>query len=210
MSQTANTLDRSYIRHHNVTLEPGVEVVKDVTGVYFIVSEKTGAGAEPFQIAFDEDPYFPANLGLGFTLPPGNFFSRLRFRNDTAETMEIELYTGTIVGQDMRLNIVRGRAAPMMKAETVVTGHSQTIPAMDEVDLTASTPPGPKYIRAATIVFNMDPAVDLDLVNEADEQIAPVFFRQGVNIESSAPLKVQNNTAAPVVARIAQVWYIVN
>lgn len=210
MSQVANTLDRSSIRHFRIPLPAGQDVERAVTGVYFLVAEQEGGDGQKFQVAIDDDPFFPATLGLKFNVQPGNSFSKLRFRNETAAEMTIEIYAGTIEGEDMRLNIVRGRAAPMMNAETVITTHSAAIAATTAVDLTVVSPPGAKYIRKATIITNMDPASDLDIRDASDAVIASVFYRQAFLLESSQAVKVYNPTASPITARIAQVWYVVN
>jgi hypothetical protein len=217
MSQNANTLDNSYLVWRKIILPPnasggaeGQTVSRDITGKHFMVIEQSGGQGETFWAGFDDRPLFKASLGLVFRLSGQDFFSKLRFRNDTLEEMVIEIYAGTVETEDMRLNIVRGRAAPVMEAESVITTHSTTIAGGAEVDLTVLPPPGPKYIRKATIVFNMDPAVDLDLADEDDNLVAPVLFRQGINYPSSEGLKVQNPSGAPIVARISQVWYVVN
>lgn len=208
MSQTADTLKQSFLAWHKLTIPAGQDVVKSVTGMYFMISELQSGTELQFLVSIDELPFFPATLGLKFTLPPGNAFSKLRFRNPTTTDMVVEFYAGTVEGEDMRLNIVRGRATPFMHAETVISGHSSTIAAGAEVDL-AGTAPSPKYIRKATIISNMDPAVDLDLLNDADEMFDVCLFRQSKLIESSDNITVKNNTAAPVVCRIAQIWYVI-
>lgn len=211
MSQTANTLRESALIWQRIVLPPsGVEVIRNLTGRHFQIIEHSGGLGEKFFAAFNDKPFFKAALGLKYVLPPGDAFSKLRFRNDTAEEMVIEIYAGTVETEDMRLNIVRGRATPMMEAESVITGHSQTILAAAEVDLSATTPPGPRFIRKATIVTNMDPAVDLDLANVDDDVFAAVFPKQSHLVQSSDPVKVQNPSGAPIVARIAQLWYVIN
>jgi hypothetical protein len=210
MSQNANTLQQSFITWHRIRLLPGQQVERAITGVFFMVAEQEG-DAGKFHAGIDDLGLFPVTLGLRFRLPGGNSFSKLRFLNPLAAEITIELYAGTVECEDMRLNIVRGRAAPVMDAETVITHHSAAIAAAGAVDLSAEEPPGPKYVRRCTHVTNMDPAVDIDLATAGDDSgiFATVMPRTSYNVPSSAPVIVQNNSAAPVTVRIAQIWYVV-
>jgi hypothetical protein len=56
----------------------------------------------------------------------------------------------------------------------------------------------------------MDPAVDLEILNSADAVLDSVFFRSTKLYQVAEGIKVKNNTAAPVVCRANQAWYIVD
>lgn len=212
MSQTRNTTENSHLSFFRLTLGAGQQAERGVAGRFFICTEVEGGEGKPFELALNDNSFFPLNTGLKIQLPGGDDFSKVTLRNPTAASMVIEFYVGTIIVDDLRLNIIRGRSAPVMKAETVMTGHGGALGALATYDLsnTVTFPsPNAKYIRASTIVSNLDPAVDIEIRNQAGDVLMPVFFRQSILIESSDALKIFNPTGAPVVTRIAQSWYVI-
>lgn len=162
-----------------------------------------------FEIRFDSGEWIPCFAGfkrVNIQQP----FQRVEARQSVfSGTMEVQFVVGDGDIQDTRLSVVRDKGLPVQKWPTVMTGHSQTIAAGAEVDLDGTEPsPATSHERASTIVTNMDPAVDLEVLNQDDEVLDTVFFRSSKLYESSASLKVKNNTGAPVVARISQLWYV--
>ena len=194
--------------HFRKLLQAGGQAVKvSVFGKYVHFSESYGS-ALPFEMRFDDLPWFPANMGLRFTLPGGDTYKELHFRNPNAKDITIEFYCGTVETADSRLSIVRGRLVGVMHGPSVWTAHSQTIGAGATVDLTAAHPVFPTYLRKATIVTNMDPAVDLEILDADDAVLDTVLFRSTKLYESSSGIQIKNNTAAPVVCRANQIWYV--
>lgn len=212
MSQTSNTTRNSFIGYFRKQLQAGQDIIVNVTGRFLICTDVEGGDGEPFLVSIDDGAFVPFNLGLKVELPHPDSFSKVAIRNPSQSEITVEFYAGSILVEDMRLNIVRGRAAPIMKAETVLTSHGGTIAGggvIDLSDLVAHPPPNPKYLRAATIVTNMDPGVDLDILNTDDAEIGTCFFRQSLLIESSDPIKVKNSSGGNVICRIAQAWYVI-
>ena len=89
---------------------------------------------------------------------------------------------------------------------SIITGHSQEIPAGSEVDLTG-TDPGTGFQRKATIITNLDRAVDLNVYNSDDELVDVVMYRTSKLYEVSAPLTIKNESEVAVNTAISQVWY---
>ncbi|MCW5554480.1 MAG: hypothetical protein KIS67_20270 [Verrucomicrobiae bacterium] len=200
---------QSFLSHFKKTLQPNGQLVPvNVAGSFILCSDVVGS-ALPFEVQIDSEPFVPITQGLSIRLRAGDSFSKLTLRNPTDKVLTVEFYVGSSHVDDARLNIVRGRSAPVMNAPTVMTAHSTTIAAAAALDLTGAHPTFPKYLRKATIITNMDPAVDLELVNAADDIIATVMFRTAFLLESSEGIKVKNNSAGNVVCRAVQVWYIV-
>lgn len=205
MTETAQT----FLTHFKKRLPAGGQLVQvNVAGSVFLCAEVTGT-ALPFEMQMDSLPFIPMTQGLSVRLKGGDEFRQLTFRNPTSSEITVEFYAGSALIEDARLNIVRGRSAPVMHAPCVNTAHSTTIAAGAALDLTGAHPVHPRFLRKATIVTNMDPAVDLELTNAAGDNLATVFWRTSFLLESSEGVKVKNNSASPVVCRACQVWYIV-
>ena len=210
MSQTRQSDRNSFLKFYPVTLKTGGEPKTiAAAGNFFICADVTGDG-QPFEMSWDSEPYFDFNMGLDYSLSPGDSFSKLTLKN-TRQSSDIvaQIYVGSGKLTDGRLNIVRGRAAPIMHAEVVTTAHGDTLAGGAALDLTAGHPTFPKYVRKATIVTNMDPAVDLEILDSADAILDSVLFRTTKLYEMSTGIKIKNNSGAPVVFRAMQIWYIV-
>lgn len=213
MSQTANTTPNSFIGYFKKKLAAGQEIAVNVTGRFLICTDVEDGDGSPFEASLDGNSWFPFNLGLKIELPHPDSFSKVAIRNPGASEITVEFYAGSILVEDMRLNIVRGRAAPVMKAETVLQGgYGGTIAggaSIDLSDLATYPAPNAKYLRAATVVSNLDAGVDLDILDKDGDDLMPCFFRQSVLIESSDPVIVKNSSAGDVICRIAQFWYVI-
>lgn len=212
MSQNANTTQNSFLQFFRVTIPAGTSVKKNVTGRFLIVTDCDGNEGLPFDVALDEGSSFPMNTGLKVELPSPDSFSKVTITNPLEDAITVEFYTGSILVEDLRLNIIRGRSAPVMQAESVCTSASTTIAAGATLDLTDETtfpPPHPKYLRRATIITNMDAGSDLDIYNADNQLLTSVFFRTVLNWESSDPVKIKNNTGADIIVRVAQSWYVI-
>lgn len=210
MSQTRQTDAGAFCKHYPFTIKTGGEEKQvNAAGNFFICADVTGDG-QPFQMSWDNEPFFDWNMGLKYVMPPGTYFSKLRFKN-TLQAADIfcQMYIGSGNVDDARLTIVRGRAAPVMNAETIKTAHSTTLGAGATLDLTAAHPTFPRYIRKATIVTNMDPAVDLEILTPGDAVMDSVLFRTTKLYEESEGIKIKNNSGAGVVLRAVQFWYVV-
>lgn len=205
----SNTNKESFLKHYRVKVPAGGEVDKACAGEFFSCADVDGGNGSHFEMRWDSQPFFPFNVGLGFRMLPGEQFKKVTFKNSQASDLYVEFYAGSANFFDSRLNIVRGRAAPVMNAPTVLTPHSDTIAAGDTIDLTGEHPTFPNYIRKAHIITNLDTAVDLDILDENDALIDVVMYRETKLYEISAGIKIKNNGATPIVCRAFNVWYIV-
>lgn len=200
--------DRRFIEPHELTLaDDGVKTI-EAYGRYFFVNESSAK----FLMSVNGSKYFPISMGQGFDLSDSDRFNKLTFKRPAGWPDEItaDIITSDCHIFDARLSIVRGRMTPFMQAESVWTPHSATIAAGTALDLTGAHPTDDRYLRKATIVTNMDPAVDLEILNSADAVLDTVFFRSTKLYEVSQGIKVKNNSGAPVVCRASQAWYVVD
>lgn len=200
--------DKRFLEGHEFTLDSDTVKTVDVYGRYFLVR----SAAEEFEMKIPGGNFFKISQGEGFDLGDEDRFTKLHFRRVPGSTVsqDVKIRTSDCYMFDARLSIVRGRFAAIMQAPTVWTAHSATIAAGAALDLTAAHPTFPDYLRKATIVTNMDPAVDLEILNSADATLDTVLFRTTKLYEVSEGIKVKNNTGAPVVCRASQAWYVVD
>lgn len=199
--------DLRFLEGFEFTLGAAVHSL-EVYGRYFLVRS---APAE-FEMRVQDGKWFKIHQGEGFDLGESARFTKLAFRRvpGTTDAVQVKIRTSDCDMFDARLSIVRGRWIPFMQAESVWTAHSATIAAGGTLDLTGVHPVNSAYERKATIVTNMDPAVDLEILNAANEVLDTVFFRSTKLYEVTEGIKVKNNTAGAVVVRAAQAWYVVD
>ena len=203
---------KSYLSRNSRTLSSTGEAVQISEGGQFLLITKVSTG-DQFEIRIDSNQWIPCWLGWKWILAEGEYFKSVEFRSVGASAnMDIECVQGTGDFSDSRLNMVRGQVTNFMDGATVLSGHSQTIAGGATVDLSDSVtypPPVDGYLRKATIITNMDPASDLELLNSAGEVLNSVLYRSNFLMESSDPIKIKNNTGSGIVTRICQEWYIV-
>lgn len=218
MSQTQNTTRNSALRFFSEKVKPGGEPrIINVTGTNVKIAEVRGADGKPFQMGFNDDPLFDMQVGLGFKMEPGDSFSKLVLVNPHDEQIEVDLYAGTLNLEDSRLNIVRGRSAPVSLAETVITGGQVELDPDAYIEITNDMEVGDSddfqkrsltHQLARVVVTNLDPAVDITLCNHTSGgAFGSVFPRQARLVDSSEGCRIVNETAAPVLVQVEIVWW---
>lgn len=200
--------DKRFLEGHEFTLATNAVHNVEAYGRYLLIR----SAPLEFEMKRDGGAWFKISQGEGFDLGEEDRFQKLSFRRCAGTTIPVpvKIRTADCYMFDSRLSIVRGRVTPFMQAESVWTAHDATIAAGAALDLTAEHPVFPDYVRKGTIITNMDPAVDLEIVNAANEILDTVFFRSTKLYEVAEGIKIKNNTAAPVVCRAAQAWYVVD
>lgn len=189
----------SFIERRKITVYPDHRLPVNIYGRVFVCTNSTG----PFMMNFNDGEFFPVKgRGVEWALVGDDRYARLQFQADQETT--IEFYGGDFFWHENVVTPVIKVAPTVIKAMDVVqiaAGASISLPG------TAAAGSGFGY-RKSLIVTNLDPALDLDLLNDAGVKIATIFFRQANVFETSADLVLKNNNGgSPMPIRIMEIVY---
>jgi hypothetical protein len=137
--------------------------------------------------------------GCGLDCEDGAFFESAEITNLAAYEITILVYVGFAAYNDRR--------AQSLDANTVLIGQPvATILANTKLTFSGS-PSGNLIRRRQIVVSNMDAANAIYVLDENDNFCAAVFFGTSITLPTSGPLKIFNNTGAPVPVCISEIWY---
>lgn len=189
----------SFIERRKILVKPDHRLSVSIYGRVFACTDATG----PFMMNFNDGEFFPVKgRGVEWALVGEDFYSRLQFQADVDTT--IEFYGGNFFWHENIVTPVIKVAPTIIKPTTVIQ-----IASMATIALPGTGAAGSGYgYRKSLIVTNLDPALDLDLLDEPGNKIATVFFRQANVFETSANLSLYNgNGGAPMPIRIMEIFY---
>jgi hypothetical protein len=189
----------SFIERRKITVKPDHRLSVNIYGRVFACTNASG----PFMMNFNDGEFFPIKgRGVEWALIGEDRYARLQFQADV-ET-NVEFYGGNFFWHENIVTPVIKVAATIIKPPTAVQ-----IASLASIDLPGTGASGSGYgYRKSLIVTNLDPALDLDLLDELGNKIATVFYRQANVFETSADLTLKNNNGgAPMPIRIMEIFY---
>jgi len=209
MSETRQINRRSWLAHAKLVVPPGKRDYIRATGRTLVCTEATHG----FKLCLGESgQMMDWNLGLKFTLLPGDYFSAITVENpDDSETLVVEFLLGDGDIEDARLNIVRERGMPYKGVETKFVTHPETELAYNaSIDCPGHQPAGSGLsYRKEIIITNADPLNNLEIIDtDSGVSIGLVLARTAWCLETSADLRVKNPNAETVPLRVAETFYL--
>jgi len=219
------TSKSSFIERRHLDLVPGHTVPVNIYGRVFYCNMATA----PFEMNFNDGEFFPIlGRGVEWALIGDDRYTRLQFR--AAVAMSLEFYGGNFAFHENVVVPVSKVAQTVIKPPPTVTILGVTGPlysvALAPAGIvsfpgTGAAGSGLTY-RKAFIVTNLSVDGDLDLLDTNPTShfvtgpviggaygIATIFPRQTNVFETSADLKLFNNTLAAIPYRIMEIFYTV-
>lgn len=193
--------DSSFIERRKIDLPAGKKISQNIYGRVFACTRTTG----PFRMNFNDGEFFDIKgSGIEWALVGEDRYARLQFI--AAADTTVEFYGGNFFWHE---NVV----TPVIKVAQSKVKPPATNPTVINAAATLTLPggvaaPGSGYgYRKALIVTNIDPALDLDVLDSADNIVGTVFFRQANVFETSDTLKLKNNNGSAMTVRVMEIFY---
>lgn len=184
-------------------LAPNEERQLDYPGVYCRVQEANG----PLKISFDLGQFFSTAVGLGYQTLPGEQFSRVTLRNDSASPVTFLVIVGRMRLDDSRLNILVGSSyLPMTEPNAELIGANITNLAAGATLVLSGAVAAGQYKRSCVIVDNLDAAAVLTIYDAADRVSGYVLPSQSKALYLSGVVKVKNETVGAINCGVAEVF----
>lgn len=144
-----------------------------------------------------ERPYIQRQ---GEQYEPSHYFNRVEIRNPNAFPVFVQVWVGFGQFLDSTFNIIESSTAAVAQAATsIAAGATVTL---------SGTPTGNQLQRKSLVVSNPDSALDLQILDEANNLVATVFFRTSCTLPISGIVKVKNPNGSSVTAAISEIWYV--
>ena len=173
----------------------GGQITVKATGSHFFLVESPIA----VMVKLESAGAVRCAAGSGLDCEDGAFFEYAEVSNPATYEITVLVYVGFAAYNERR--------AASVDANTVLIGQPiTTIAANTKVPFTGA-PTGNLVRRRQIVVSNLDAANPLYILDENDNLCAACFFGTSITLPTSGPLKVFNNTAAPIPVCISEIWY---
>jgi hypothetical protein len=183
----------NFLESHRVVLEANrVKVLEAYGRTFACVNAPTN-----FQMSFNNGKYFDSRGGVQWSLQANERYSVLKFLSVEAQTLDV--LTGNFSYHENIVVPVFRVAKTLVKPGPTIIEPDETIPLPGVID-------GVGY-RKHLIVTNLDPALDLDILDSEDEYLTTVFFRQSNVFETSDLMKLWNNNGSAMIIRVMETLY---
>jgi len=198
----------SFIQRRTIDFGPATKPV-NVYGRVFFCSAATGS----FEMNFNDGEFFPiAGRGIEWALVGDDRYSRLAFRAPIATT--VDFYAGNFAYHE---NVV----VPVSKvAQTVIKPWPGTYTTVDGVRVPTPIPAGGVILLPGTgaagsglgyrkqlIVTNLDPLLNLVLLDSLNNLIETIPHQQSHVFETSADLKLKSFEVTPIYFSVMEIFY---
>lgn len=203
------TSQKSFFNSGTIVIPAGETREYHCTGQLFICKE----ASDVFYVSFNDGAFFAMEVGLGFRLADPDEFTKLSFRNDTANALTVEFYAGVGEIRDARLNTVINRLVIVGLKDVSDTAQGYGTVAIPPVcggaGVTVSgTHPSTGKQRKQIVVQNLESIGNLYVCDAADALMAVIPPGQAWTLQSSATLKLKiDNTAGDIRYALGQTFY---
>lgn len=126
-------------------------------------------------------------------------FHRAEFNNRNSYPVYLKVWAGFGAFLDSTFNIIESFTTGLAQAATSIAAAG--------VVVLNGVPTGLQLQRKSVIVSNPDSALDLQILDAADNLIATVFFRTSCTLPIASLVKIKNANGSAVTAAISEIWY---
>ncbi len=174
----------------------GVEAIA-VYGQSFYILNSTG----DVQIKTDTSGLRPYRARRGEHFTDSYRFNRVEIFNANAYPVILDIWIG--FGEYL------DHTTDEFEAPSKLFGSGFTVSAAGHVDTLTGVPTVNGQIRRkSVIVANLDPANELQILDEAGNVAGVVFAKTEIELATSGVVKIQNATGAPINYRLSELWYV--
>lgn len=163
------------------------------------------AATAPFEAKTELTAYKPYRAGTGEKFPEELRFKRLEFRNPNAFDITVMVWVGFGKYIDNRLLVIEGFTEVVARAGTTIPAYNNNPANIIWLD---GAPNGNRVQRKAVIVSNPDSQSDLQVVDEAGNIVATVFYRSSCNLPIAGKVGIRNVNGSAVTASVSEIWYV--
>ena len=189
----------NFIESHRLNLEAGRTKVLECYGRTFVCVRAAGG----FMMSFNNGKLFDCRNGVEWSLGEDERYNLLKFKSGLAQTVDV--LTGNFFYHENVVTPVSSVAPTLVKS-----GPQVALAAGASWEFVGLGPSEDGYgYRKHFIVTNIDGDSDLDLLTADDKLIGTIFARQANVFETSATLKLKNNSAGPMSPRVMEIFYLV-
>jgi hypothetical protein len=201
----------SFIERRSLDIPAGETKSVNIYGRVFFCNAATA----PFTMNFNDGEFFPiVGRGVEWALVENDRYSRLQFKSLVANS--IEFYAGNFAYHE---NVV----VPVSKvAQTVIKPWTGAVNVVDGVRVRAPLAAGGVLLLPGTgaagsglgyrkqlIVTNLDPLLNLILLDSLDNLLETIPHQQSHVFETSADLKLKSFEATPIYYSVMEMFYTV-
>ena len=204
-----NPSKKSFFSSGTVVVPAGKTVPYHCTGQMFICKEASNV----FWISFDDGEFFKHEVGLGFRMKGDDFFSRLQFRNDTADSITIEFYAGAGEIMDNRLNTTINRLmiVSLKDSTDYTSGYDNALLEIGTIALPSltlsGTDPATGKQRRQVVITNMSSSEWLLIEDDSGNYFAAVGPLQSWTMQTSGILVLKKYGSVAVETIVGQTYY---
>lgn len=174
----------------------GIQAVNGEGNRFFII--KTNG---PLAIRRNGAAWAPYTQGTGENLPPGQVFQRLEILNPSvSDAVTVVIYSGFGEYLDTR-------AAVVEPDTEIVAWDESSLDADEDLELGTLAIAGGMR-RKCFQVTNLDPTLNLRILDDADNVALTVFPETSITLPVSGAVKVHNDNGTAVACNISAIWWM--